>query len=74
MQNFYCARFLQRSENLGANKNNDNYDHNKYINTLYFNRVNKIYKKQFSSRKLGVLTVAFGDLSITGAWNVPESK
>ena len=31
MQNFYCARFLQRSENLGANKNNDNYDHNKYI-------------------------------------------
>ena len=36
-----------------------------YNNTLYFTRVSKIYKKQFSSRKLGVLTVAFGDPSVT---------
>ena len=49
MQNCNSGKFLQRSESLVYN-NNDNYDNNSYNNALYFTRVNKIYKKQFLSR------------------------
>lgn len=45
MQNCYCGRFLQRSESFLYN-DNDNYDNKSYNNTLYFTRVNEIYKKQ----------------------------